>query len=392
MTMARNAIRFGAISGPARLPAGHQVELRVALEGPWSSAARKRIEWSVIGDSGTLAIRENVGPLLRYATPQALVDGTLLRFRAQAIGIGQSSDFQSEVSTPVYRLPQAPVQLDVRVDSSKRWWAALDGGDEFFVGSDVRYGSRRGLANGSDPIGPFYAQQDWPDQGHFAAVIEPTSVCESQRNFCCVNSYDRAAFTYGFAQHATHTPNNNFVVLLRRLLQLPAAAQYFPELSVQQGRIHHRDLGQLEDDTSTAALQAWINPDSTKVDPAEVRFAALLMHFTRADPLVASVQVGYAIEQMRNYFARKRVDLDGHSDLVCAIVWDIAHQGRAGANGYANKVRPALTSADPRAALLDIGRSDYAQRIDTLDDALSRMTNSGALGALHYAAATGSWI
>lgn len=85
--------------------------------------------------------------------------------------------------------------------------------------------------NTNDTIGqPYYPDNYRDSYGFWADFIYPTALCESQGYFQRINTYDRARFTFGFFQHAVHEPNDNFVLLLRKLLSLPAAQTYFPDL------------------------------------------------------------------------------------------------------------------------------------------------------------------
>src|SRR6185503_15563371 len=154
----------------------------------------------------------------------------------------------------------------------------VDAEPRFYVGSDVRYGERRGLMNTSNPPGPRYAAEDYEAKhGDWAWYLLPTITAESNRAFTCLNTYDRAAFTFGHIQLAAHTPNDNFVLILREMLTLPLAASYFPDLTVQNGRVHRRSAGAvraLESDASTAGLMTYFNPKSDRVDDAEAERAA----------------------------------------------------------------------------------------------------------------------
>jgi hypothetical protein len=116
------------------------------------------------------------------------------------------------------------------------WFAKIDLGSRFFVGRRVRYLGRFGLTNIYRRSGPVYRPQDYESEfDHWAWVLYPTTLAESEGYFNCINTYDRARFTFGFYQMAAHTPNSNFVVLLRHLLQLESASYYFPDLSVENG-------------------------------------------------------------------------------------------------------------------------------------------------------------
>jgi hypothetical protein len=297
----------------------------------------------------------------------------------------------SATSEEAATAPVTPVTVQTRRDG-KKWWARVDADPEFVVGQEFKLGSRLGLFNSADPVGPFYRGTDWEnDFGLRARLLEPTAKAESEGNFVALNTWDAARFTFGFVQFAAHTPNENFVVVLRRLLALPLAAQYFPDLSLIGGHIHHATLGPLESTGSTAALQRFFNPDPAVIDAgSEVAHAARLMHWTRADPGARGAQVAYAVDKMREYLVRKAADVHGFRDTVCLLVWDIAHQGRA--QSYAQQVKPALQALDPEAALLAIGADKFPGRIATLRGEIARLRGAGVLDRHKYDRATQSFI
>ncbi len=116
-----------------------------------------------------------------------------------------------------------------------------DGGPPFFVGRRVPYEGHIGLynifANSKLAKLNFEAVDFEVSHGFWAHFIEPTALCEG-RNFLTLNTYDRAAFTFGFAQFAAHVPDGDFVQYFRAMLGLPEAEAYFPHLAVIGGRIH----------------------------------------------------------------------------------------------------------------------------------------------------------
>jgi len=69
----------------------------------------------------------------------------------------------------------------------------------------------------------------------FGDFIEPTARCEGQ-SFITLNTYDRARFTFGFAQFAAHEPDGDFVTWFRDMLGQSEASDYFPDLAVKDGR------------------------------------------------------------------------------------------------------------------------------------------------------------
>ena len=92
--------------------------------------------------------------------------------------------------------------------------------------------------------------------------IEPTGICESQSSYICLNTYDRARFTFGFLQYAALVPDGDFVTWMRGILQRPEMVEWFPDLKVQNGRIAKETLQgpvQLEDSQSTGKLMDFLN-------------------------------------------------------------------------------------------------------------------------------------
>ena len=135
-----------------------------------------------------------------------------------------------------------------------------DGGPSYFVGRRVPYHGNIGLYNvfaGSKLEKLNYQAADFQQpHGFWAAFIEPTAMCEG-RNFLTLNTYDRAAFTFGFAQFAAHVENGDFVKYFRAMLGLPEAPDYFPHLGVVGGRICQTDGAvpvPLENDQTTKPL------------------------------------------------------------------------------------------------------------------------------------------
>ncbi len=385
---------FQQVRGPAEVLPNHTAEVEAVLGPGWSTTQAAQISWRIELGGRVVGIREDVGPVLRLAVPEIAAGqrGRVVPFHAAA-GDGPSweatvASLDAVAATP----PAVPIVVGVRQDG-KKWWARVNEDPEFVVGQEFRLGSRRGLFNSADPIGPFYRGADWEAElGPWARLLEPTVQAEGAGNLVALNTWDSARFTFGCVQFAAHTPDDNFILLLRALLALPRAGLYFPELSLAGGRVHHRDRGLLETAQSTAALRDYLNPEGARIDLAEVEAAARLMHWTRADPAAVRAQVELAARKLRRYAARKAADLDGQLDSVCLLTWDIAHHGRAGKNGYAKKVQPALAAADPEAALLTIGADAWSGRIATLRREIDRLKGAGVLGVRRYDRASGDLV
>lgn len=275
-----------------------------------------------------------------------------------------------------------------------RYFARIDGGPRFFVGSDVFYEGHRGLMNTRDEAGIPYRPADYRGRfGFWADFISLTALCESGGYFQRLNTYDAARFTFGFFQHAAHTPNDNFVLLLRQLLALPQAAAYFPDLSLHQGAVHRiTDQGpvRLETEDSTEGLMCYLNPHRNVVDEGEVINAAKFIHWSLHDPAHRDLQVAMAIAQQRKKLAQyaRLYHLNGVVDTVCLVVMDIRHQGRA----RSRHIIEALQSQDALENLLQLGEDKFRERIRTLRSAIAAGEADGTLGARRYDAASNDFV
>jgi hypothetical protein len=252
--------------------------------------------------------------------------------------------------------------------------ATADGGPAFFVGRQVPYEGNVGLYNifgGSKVEKLNYAAADFnATLGFWADLIEPTAICEG-RNFLTLNSYDSAAFTFGFGQFAAHVPNGDFVKYFRKLLSLPQASDYFPHLGLVGGRICATDTGPtprpLENDETTAPLMKYLNPDLEGVQDAEVIAAAKLIHWTSKVPAARTAQVAEMVDTFKSTMLRadKRVGIDGRTADQCCVIADILHQGRGGKMTWP-LVADALASSKPFDSLVAIGAPKWDGRKKTL--------------------------
>jgi hypothetical protein len=279
-----------------------------------------------------------------------------------------------------------------------RHFASADGGPRYYLGQDMKYLSRRGLGlRVQDYWGQrFSAADHLSELGLWAHLLEASGACESRNHLNCINAYDRAAFTFGFYQLAAHTPNDNLVLLFRSLLQLPDAERYYPELTLQDNRVHRRredgTLQNLEQsgptesgDSENGRFMAYLNGDPSKVDDRELLHAARLMHWMENDAAArrAQVEVSAAILQRKMKTYAKWYALDGKQDLLCLAIADIHHQGRAKKSAVAK----ALTGADPIDALVNINQN-YIERNKALGREIKRLRDAGLLGQFRYRAAT----
>jgi hypothetical protein len=380
------------VDGPDKIFPNHTATFEAVLAGRWSQQRARALSWCCEVDGRVLAIYESAGPRVTMGIPEVAAGRSIVvRPYSVEMPLGESA-FTAKVaplSAPSATTPTAPVAVTIRQDK-KKWWAQVDSDPEFLVGEETKYGSRRGLFNTADPIGPFYVGPDWEaPYGFWARLLEPTAKAEGER-FNTLNTYDSAAFTFGFIQFAAHTPNDNFVLLFRALLSLPAAAFYFPDLSLKNGRIA-KGGKLLETASTTDPLMAYLNPDGKVVEPAEAECSARLIHWVRSDADARNTQVSVAVEKMKKQFKSRGKDLHGHSDVVCLLVWDILHQGRAKAGGYQTKIVPALKSADPEGELLQIGEPEFPGRVKTLISEIARLRKAGVLGKKTYDKTTGAF-
>lgn len=242
-----------------------------------------------------------------------------------------------------------------------------------------------------------YAARDFPALGQWAYFIEPTLSAEGGARFATLNTYDRAAFTFGAPQLAAHTPGENFIIYLRRLLALPDAEKHFPELSLRQNNAGktrvHLDTGNgfkdLEEEVSVVRpnrkrdvqlvhLMTYLNPSATQIDAAELSVSARLINWLRLDPATKELQISVFVDQCKKNIALAKREIKGFTgdDWVCALwIADILHQGR----GTYREMSAALASGDPEAALKNIGRGKYPSRINTVDAGVARLKASGVM-------------
>ena len=72
---------------------------------------------------------------------------------------------------------------------------------KFNIGSKTRYDGNVGLFNTSVTAGIIYKPEDYTTEyGFWAYFIYPTAMAESSGSFKCLNTYDRAQFTFSFMQ------------------------------------------------------------------------------------------------------------------------------------------------------------------------------------------------
>jgi hypothetical protein len=310
-------------------------------------------------------------------------------------------------ATPAVAGPE-PVIRTVPISAGRAdYFAKLAGAAEFYVGRSTKYGSYRGLQQPSNKLdGPRYKIADFAGEyGTVAGLVGAISAGESAGYFNRLNSYDRAAFTFGFFQLAAHTPGDNLILLFRRSAGESAAFQaLFPDLRLVDG-VLNRDVGghnvSLEKQYPRAGhpneknlkdFMAYLNADGSSVDKTELSAAARLVHLANTDGAFNALQVNVAAQiTMRKLRSAYGVwyNLNGVSDLICTAIADIHHQGR----GTKTQVRNALASANTVQgkvnALCRIGQADYAERCATLKQSLAKAQADGHLGISVFDKASG---
>jgi hypothetical protein len=263
---------------------------------------------------------------------------------------------------------------------------------EFFVGFNTHYNGTTGIYNIQKTPNLLYVSNNYVGEyGFWANFISPTSNAESNNSFICLNTYDRAYFTFGFMQFAAHVPNGDFVRFFKVLLQLPNAPQYFPRLLLKDNRIFYRSaqgtLTQLESDLTTQPLMEYLNPTINDVENQEIICAARMVHWATNDTQVNAFQVAHTIsmykENMINY--QRRLSLDGYPAKVCFMICDILHQGR----GRFDRIAYAIdTNKDYKKAysnLCTIGQVNYQNRINSLKVAINKLTSDGIFNKVYQA-------
>jgi len=365
--------------------------------GP-ATAAEIGITWPGVGGSGTTTVAETLDLPI---DPGDLDD----------LGKLDVDRDEGAEDAPETERFSVPVHRETRDNGKFRWVFAdpVDGSRRYARGEAQIKGSRfKGLARGTgfkSENAPTYSHTQWkPTFGHWAALIEPIGLGESKNSFSCLNSYDRAAFTFGFFQFAAHTLDDNLILLFRKLLTLPEASRYFPDLALVGGRVHRvtssgvdtlegskRRHDRNDRKGDQGAFMEYLNSDMTQVDDAELRTASRLIHWACHSPDHQFAQVELAIATAKKKISRiarkvagNGANLDGRPMQQVAMAMDIVHQGRAGKSTY-SKIAKALNTPDPMISLRKVGRTDlYAGRIDQVANHAEKLLGKGSLGNLRY--------
>ena len=308
-------------------------------------------------------------------------------------GVGGANNLAAAPTGSTLAAAGGAIAIEVRRDpaNAKRWLGKADGGPEFLVGKEVPYEGRRGLVR-LDNADPRYAAKDYESRfGPWAWLVEVTGHCESANRFAGLNTYDTAGFTFGFFQMAAHVGRDNLLAVLRAMLELPNCARYFPELQLRNGRLHKVDATGTTNLEATDAkgrfanLIAYLNPGA-EMEMQEATQAARFIHWALNDPAFRDVQAETAHRKLYAKItgeADQKLNLDGQSDIICCIVFDILHQGR----GKYTAMKAALAGRNPRKALLAIN-AGFTERAADLDAKIKRLEQQGKLGRRVYRRAT----
>jgi hypothetical protein len=271
------------------------------------------------------------------------------------------------------------------LEQGNKYFGKIDG-PRFFIGKRVPYDGGKGLMNIVGTAAQKYERAVFrPLHGFWADFIHPTAMAEGGL-FHTLNTYDRARFTFSFLQFAAHVPNGDFVQYFRALLALPVAAEYFPDLAIENGRICRiTDDGSvpLESEAGTGLLLDYLHPSRAEIEDTEIIQAAKFVHWAQNDPANRELQIRIGVTLFREKMVRYAVQygLDGARDAVCLVVADIRHQGRA----KSGAILAALQANDPLGTLLKIGESEYPERIQTLRREVLALLKDGTLGKRKYA-------
>jgi hypothetical protein len=233
--------------------------------------------------------------------------------------------------------------------------------------------------------------------GRLAQIIWPTVMAESNGYFARLNSYDRAAFTFGCYQAAAHTPDENLIVLFRALLALPSATRFFPDLTLVVDahgvpRVHRKlpdgSVRSLETsrrvtrpngvvETQIPDFMQYLNADPARVDDAEKTAIARLFLWCRQEE-ARNAQVRHAIATARGKIrgTMQRVSAFKGEDWR-EVIWvnDVRHQGRGGFQTIAQ----AFEGGNVLERLAAIGASKYPERIETVRDCIRTLENEDIL-------------
>lgn len=282
------------------------------------------------------------------------------------------------------------------------WYAKAPDGKEFYVGMEVKYQPtsdskpRRGLKNDH-----YSKYSQWYDAeasyalpfGHWRYVLQPTVVCESGGQMACINTYDRAYFTFGFYQFAAHMPGGDFVRYLRALLrEVENAPLYFPDLMLnEKGHIARRAGSAMRDieeqvDNLPMELMRYLNPSDEAVEEAEVLNCARFIHWCETNDEVRQIMVAESIGTAREKLVQQNTarpfNKTKHPDPIdslCVAIIDILHHE----GSQFGKIDQILKTTDDEVqALAELCRTGVdTGRNKKLLQGIKKLQDKGILGA-----------
>jgi hypothetical protein len=335
----------------------------------------------------------------------------------QGLFFGEFPDTALRLSFAAYRSAAGPsaaaavdaIDFALRKDGS-RWFARRSGAGgqpEFLVGVEVNQPERRfhGL---HFPVRSYYGPQFDPaayvaSVDQWAYLLDVTAFCESKNRFNLINTYDRAHCTFGFYQLAAHTPRDNLILFFRAALRDPDIRPVFPDLKLIGGKVFRIGPDGTETDLEMEFFDAasgedqlqrfmtYLNPERLEVDEQEVMQAARLVWLGNESAACRQIQVDVSAAILQRKMSQRYhqwYDLDGESDVICAAVADIHHQGR----GSKTAVRAALRSRNKLAALLQIGAEAHPSRVEALEARLKKWTRARKMGTKKYHAAQNEFV
>lgn len=291
------------------------------------------------------------------------------------------------------------ITSNVLPSGRKAFYAQRVGSNEskFTIGFKTKYGDYFGLYNTLLAPTEVYRPEDYPQYGFWSYFLYPTAIAESVGSFKCLNTYDRARFTFGFMQYAAHVPNGDFVLFLRELLTLPEGLQYFPKLTLHNGRIHYRSangtLSPLETDQSTTALLEYLNPSLQDIENQELICSARMVHWAIHSAAHRNLQVSTAVALFKDNMKAHhfRFGLHGAPAKVCLLICDIRHQGRGTNDRIAAALNTGGNYEKAYTNLCTIGQSNYQERITTVKKHIKLLLNQGMFQK-SYDAPSGEFI
>lgn len=358
-------------------------EANIGIFGPRTEAALKTLQADLsLPQTGALDAATLLG-----------MDELLVK-ASEKVDPEDTSDIELP-SSPATAIGSQPLEFELIREGST--WFASTQGERFFVGNRVPFQGRLGLMNLRDKSSPIYDPAEYTGTfGHWAHFIFPTVKAESRGHFNCLNTYDRAGFTFGFLQFAAHVADGDFVKFFRALLQLDERTAYFPDLALRDGRIvqpTENGVLRLETATSSDALKRYLNPSGGEVENREVLSAARFVHWCAHSKAHRETQVKVGVDTVRQKLrtAHSKINLEGRGDKVCFVVMDILHQGR-GTFAAMKQIIQNNNDAVAFGKLLTIGASNFPERIETIRTEVARLEAGGHFGTRKYSGASNDLV